>query len=205
MDGERLSAGDLDRLRGDGVVVVDTRDRHAFAAAHVPASANIELDGEVGAYMGRLWPAGTRFAFVTGAGDDLAELARQCAGMRVEGVLGGGIAAWADAGLPLASYPVTDVAGMAEALGSDSGRALDVRGLDEWREGRVPGAVHVPIDDVPVRLGELGRDRPVYVYCRSGRRASIGAGLLDGAGVPTVLVDGGFPDWRDGGRPVEKG
>jgi rhodanese-related sulfurtransferase len=39
-------------------------------------------------------------------------------------------------------------------------QVLDVREDHEWAAGRIAGAVHIPMDQVPTRLGELDRDRP---------------------------------------------
>jgi hydroxyacylglutathione hydrolase len=63
--------------------------------------------------------------------------------------------------------------------------------------------MHVHVADLPRRLAEIPRDRPIHAYCRSGQRAAIAASLLDGAGYRTVLVDGGFRDWQQRGYPVE--
>jgi hydroxyacylglutathione hydrolase len=203
-----LDAAGLDRLRAEGVVLVDTRSRHEFAAGHVPGSVNVELDDEVGTYLGWLWPAGTRFALIMAPDQDRVEPVRQCARVgieTIEGVLeGDGVEAWRGAGLPFASYPVTDVEGMAAALMFEHARALDVRQDTEWREGHVADALHIHVAELPPRVGEVPGDAPVYVYCRSGHRAAMGASLLDGAGVPAVLVDGGFPDWLERGLPVER-
>lgn len=199
-----LSAGELDRLRSDGVVVIDTRNRYEFAAGHVPGSVNIELADDTGFYMSRLWASGTSFALVMGPDQEWAEVSGECAGIPIEGVLSGGIRDWADTGRRLATSRVTDVEGVTAALRTEGARTLDVRRPDEWRDGRVPGAIHIPIADLPNRVDELAGDRPVYVYCRSGHRASIGASLLERAGVPVVLVDGGFPDWQQRDLPVEE-
>jgi hydroxyacylglutathione hydrolase len=203
----QLGAAELDRRRQEGAVVIDTRPRHDFAAGHVPGSVNVELDDDLGIYLGWLWPAGTRFGLVMAADQDPIEPLRQCARVgieTIEGVLGGGLQAWREAGLPLAWYRVMDVDGLMEALTSEGARALDVRQDAEWREGRVAGAVHIHVAELPPRMAELAGPAPVYVYCQSGHRAAMGASLLAGAGVPVALVDGGFPDWLDRGYPVER-
>jgi rhodanese-related sulfurtransferase len=41
---------------------------------------------------------------------------------------------------------------------------IDVRGADEYAAGHVPGAIHIPADELPRRLGEIPRDRPVVTY-----------------------------------------
>ena len=45
---------------------------------------------------------------------------------------------------------------------------LDVREDEEWNAGRIEGAVHIPLAQLPARLAELDRDRPVVTVCRSG-------------------------------------
>lgn len=60
---------------------------------------------------------------------------------------------------------------------------LDVRTPAEFREGHVPHALNVPVQELPVRLGEVGpKTRPVVVYCRSGGRSAAASQILRGAG-----------------------
>jgi hydroxyacylglutathione hydrolase len=202
----RLTPAGLERLQREGVVVVDTRLRGDFAREHVPGSINVELDDEFGTYLGWLWPEGTRFALVLAPDHDPVEPARQCARIgidTIEGHLEGGIESWRREGRPVSTYQITNVDGLRQALEAGAARALDVRQDDEWREGRVPGAAHVHVSELPGRTAELAGETPVCVYCRSGHRAAMGASLLDAAGVPVLLIDGGFPDWRERGYPVE--
>ncbi len=54
----------------------------------------------------------------------------------------------------------------------DDAVVVDVREPDEWAAGHAPGAVHIPMGDIPGRLGELpGTDGPLPVVCRSGGRS----------------------------------
>jgi hydroxyacylglutathione hydrolase len=205
-----LEPGALERLVAAGTVVIDGRPRHAFAAGHIPGTVNVELDPSFGSYVGWLVPFGSRLAFVLGPDQDPLEAVRQCARIGIEtvdGVLADGVEAWVVAsGRGLATYPVTDVAGM-EAAGRAGGvRLLDVRQEREWDDGRVPGAIHIHVPDLAGRVGELGGSgEPVYVCCRTGHRAAMAASVVDAAGLPAVLVDGGFPDWVERGFPVEAG
>jgi phage shock protein E len=60
---------------------------------------------------------------------------------------------------------------------------LDVRTSAEYREGHVPNALNVPVQELPQRLGEVGpTTRPVVVYCRSGGRSAMACQLLRSAG-----------------------
>lgn len=74
---------------------------------------------------------------------------------------------------------------------------LDVRGHDEFARGHLPGAVNVPVAELASRLNDLGSKlRPIFVYCRSGRRSALAADLLQAAGFSRVIDLGG---WNDSG------
>ena len=87
----------------------------------------------------------------------------------------------------------------------DSGDALvvDVREPWEYAEGRVPGAVLMPLATVPARVGELPADRAVYLVCAVGGRSGQAAAYLSRLGVDAVNVDGGTDAWRAAGYSVE--
>jgi hydroxyacylglutathione hydrolase len=112
----------------------------------------------------------------------------------VAGWLEGGIEAWARAGQSIDSYPVV---GIREAAASeDATTVLDVRQPNEWRGGVIPGSKQIFVADLPARLAELPRDRPVTVLCASGHRSSIAASILDGAGFDVRLIArGGAGQW----------
>ena len=73
---------------------------------------------------------------------------------------------------------------------------LDVRTPEEFAEGHVKGAVNIPVQSLRARLDEAGRkDRPVVVYCRSGRRSALAASILKDAGFEQVIDVGPMPAW----------
>lgn len=72
---------------------------------------------------------------------------------------------------------------------------LDVRTPAEFREGHVPHALNVPVQELPMRLNEIGpTSRPVVVYCRSGGRSAQATQLLTRAGY-TVRDIGPMHAW----------
>lgn len=83
----------------------------------------------------------------------------------------------------------------------DEAILLDVREDDEWQAGHVPGAVHVPLAQVPARLDELPGGA-VHVICRSGARSAEAVAWLTRHGVDAVNVFGGMHAWRAAGRPM---
>jgi rhodanese-related sulfurtransferase len=79
---------------------------------------------------------------------------------------------------------------------------LDVREQDEWDAGHVPGAMHIPLGELGMRYTELGRDRPLYVICRSGNRSYYAAQALCGAGWDARNVSDGMMGWQAAGLPM---
>ncbi|HGG57887.1 MAG TPA: rhodanese-like domain-containing protein, partial [Nannocystis exedens] len=80
---------------------------------------------------------------------------------------------------------------------------LDVRTPEEFAEGHVDGAINIPHDQVDARAAEIdelqGGDKakPIVVYCRSGRRASIAKQSLMDGGRSQVTNLGGLTDWPE--------
>jgi rhodanese-related sulfurtransferase len=87
------------------------------------------------------------------------------------------------------------------AVGDDL--LLDVREDDEWEAGRAPGAVHMPMSQLPARLAELPPDRPVAVVCKSGGRSAQVTAYLVANGRQARNVDGGMLAWQRLGLPLE--
>ncbi len=81
---------------------------------------------------------------------------------------------------------------------------LDVRPAIEYRHGHLPGALSVPVDDLPAHLDELPRDRPIVAYCRGAYClfADEAVALLRRHGFDAHRLEGGWPEWRAEGRPV---
>ena len=74
---------------------------------------------------------------------------------------------------------------------------LDVRSLGEWKGGHAKGAVHIPLNEIEQRIGEIPKDKPVVVICASGMRSSMCATILGQAGYQEVYnYSGGMGRWR---------
>ena len=79
---------------------------------------------------------------------------------------------------------------------------LDVREPDEWDLGHAPGAVHIPLAELPLRFGDLDLDADLYVICRGGGRSETAVRYLETVGVEAGVVDGGMIAWASADRPV---
>ncbi len=70
---------------------------------------------------------------------------------------------------------------------------LDVRTPSEREAGHIPGFIHIPLDELRQRAGELPQDKPVYIHCHSGLRSYLACRMLTGLGYVCYNLSGG---WR---------
>jgi rhodanese-related sulfurtransferase len=87
---------------------------------------------------------------------------------------------------------------------SDSQVLLDVREVDEWELGHAPGAIHIPMTDVPARLDDIDIDAEIYVVCRQGGRSAVVVEYLQSVGYEAVNVRDGMVAWQKAGRPLTR-
>jgi rhodanese-related sulfurtransferase len=84
---------------------------------------------------------------------------------------------------------------------------IDVRPVEEYASGHVAGALSIPLDELRSRLAEITRDIEVVAYCRGPFcvLAPQALDILREAGLRARRLDGGLPEWRAAGHPVEVG
>ncbi len=69
---------------------------------------------------------------------------------------------------------------------------LDTRTVGEFRRGHIEGFTNIPVNELRERLGEIEKDKPVYVICQSGLRSYIASRILTGNGYDAYNFTGGF-------------
>lgn len=103
-----------------------------------------------------------------------------------------------------ASLPHIDVDELAR-VHAEGAHVIDVRQLDEYLGGHVPGALHIPLDQLGARWEELPTGAELLVICQSGGRSAAAVRALIEAGMTAVNVAGGTKAWIDAGNPVVTG
>lgn len=84
---------------------------------------------------------------------------------------------------------------LATLVKEHKGTILDVRSVPEFQDGHFPGAVSVPVDQIPFKLDELkAMPQPFICYCRSGARSSMATMILKSNGFEEVFNAGGLMD-----------
>jgi rhodanese-related sulfurtransferase len=91
----------------------------------------------------------------------------------------------------------------ARRMVEEGAQLVDVRGPHEWEAGHIPGARHLPLEQLPELVDELDRSRPVIAYCRGGSRSSMAAEALAGAGFEASKLSQGIVGWGEEGLPLE--
>jgi rhodanese-related sulfurtransferase len=82
---------------------------------------------------------------------------------------------------------------------------IDVREPDEFAEGRLPGAVNIPLSELEGRFAEIGRDAPVVLVCARGGRSAMAAEYMAAQGYSALYnLEGGTLGYARAGHPLQK-
>ena len=174
-----------------GVTVIDARPREAYASGHLPGSLGVEVRNSFGTWIGWVTEHNTALVLVLEDGQDPEEPLRQLARIGYDRVVG---IKRPDASFT-ETYQIVDATRVAEAV-EQGEQILDVRAPEEWETGVLDGSVLSYVPDLALRTPpELDADRPVWLVCGTGYRATIAAGIVQGRGFePMVLAEGGATD-----------
>ena len=208
----KLALDDLRQALDKKAIIVDTRPAEKFAASHVPGTMNIPLGKSFLNWMGAFVPEHADVSLIVEADSDDAVKAIlhdlcKIGITRLRGVFGGDVMQeWKSRAEPLVGVEQLDPAGLAKI--SDGGRVqlIDVRSPEEWSNGHLPGAKHIPLAALPDSLDELDKSVPIVLHCKGGGRSSIAASFLQSHGIANVAnLAGGYEAWVKQGLPVEGG
>jgi len=185
-----------------GGLVVDTRLPTQFGEGHIPGALEVYLRGSAFATrVGFVASPKSRLMLVVKDERDLHDAAVQLAVVgfdQVVGYLDGGMSAWQEAGLPvqqLEQMPVERLHSLRHEL-----NILDVRDQDEWEEGHIREARHIPYYFIEQHIKELDDSRPLAVLCASGQRSSLACSILQRHGFTELFnVEGGMDAWEKEG------
>jgi rhodanese-related sulfurtransferase len=202
------SSGDANRSALDalhrGAQVIDVRTPAEFAAGHLRGALNLPAGKSLLGWAGSVVDPDRELVFIaTPASRHAAEEAARALPLigydRVSGVLAPDDVATLSS-TPLDTLPTIRAASLGPAAGADA-TIVDVRNRTEWQAGHVPGAVHIPLAELPSRLEELRGHGPLLVHCQGGSRSAVGASVLRAAGFDDVSnVAGGYAAWVAAGN-----
>ncbi|MCX6676599.1 MAG: MBL fold metallo-hydrolase [Methanothrix sp.] len=188
--------------------ILDTRQEVAFAAAHVPGSQSIWLDG-LASFAG-WFLSYDRPILLVGEGNSVENMAAILLRLGyddIAGFMAGGMLSWHMSGLESAAIRTLTVQDLCRML--DEGETiwiLDVRSESEReKDGKIEGMQHIHITALAERMDEVPKDREVHIFCGSGMRSMVAASFLKARGWKRLAVIlGGMAGWRSRMCPIKK-
>lgn len=197
----------FERRVKEGAVVLDCRQAEAFGGGHVPGALNAGLGSSFPTWAGTVLPPDVAYLLVLDGPEDLWDACWELLRIGYDlpgGWLAGGMLAWRSQAMTLGRLPQWTVWELRERIASERDLfVLDVRQPAEWASGHIAEARHVTGAELPSRIDEVPKDRPVAVICGSGYRSSVSASLLKRAGHTAVFNTlGGMGAWKRAGLPT---
>jgi hydroxyacylglutathione hydrolase len=201
-----LDAAAVEALQRKGAVVLDTRPAAQYGAGHVPGSLHVGLSGQFASWAGALVSPQVPVLLVAEDEEQVREARIRLSRVGIENVAGylaGGILEWHRAGLPLATMEQINVEELDERLREGAVQVVDVRRPGEWQAGHLESALHLPLNTLAEKSGDLPKDEPLALMCAGGFRSSIATSLLERQGFTKITnVVGGLAAWRAANLPV---
>jgi hydroxyacylglutathione hydrolase len=200
-----LSHVSLDDLSGNRPIqIIDLRPARDFAQGFVPRTLSIPLNKSFLNWAGALLDPKQEIYLI---GEE-AEVRQAAAALLLIGL--DRVAGWVGAGEIAESSPrrlkmeQVSVAQMLERQ-KQGEVIMDVRSGAEYRQGHIPGAVHIPLGQIPEAALALPPESAIVVHCQGGGRSPVAASLLSRMGYRVANYGGGFAEYQRQGLPVEAG
>ena len=104
------------------------------------------------------------------------------------------------------SSPTITLEEVQARLADEDALLLDVRPVEEYEAGHLPGAISAPLDELPQKLDELPADKTIIAYCRGPYcdLADEALALLSAHGYEVVRMEEGVAEWRIAGFPISR-
>lgn len=189
-------------------VIIDLRRPEAFGGAHIPNALNIGAGQNLSMWAGWVVPYDRPILLVGEENTDIEQARRSLIRVGfddIRGYLKGGMRTWIEAGFEQAHVPQQSVRELFQKL-EEKPFVLDVRSTSEWKFGHIEGAVHIPGGELPKKIDEVPKDKPVHVVCGSGYRSSIASSVLANGGLKNITnVIGGMGAWNAQNLPTTRG
>jgi len=180
-------------------LVIDTRPAEEFAKGHVAGTLNIPLGGSFITWAGWLIPSDQDIYVVTDRIDDVRRALGLIGLDRIAGVFPPAAAAGNE------QVPQVSADELKQRLPSNDLVVVDVRNDNEWQEGHIAEAIHIPLGQLAQRVNELAASDNIVVHCQGGSRSAIAASLLQKLGRKNVAnLTGGYRRWLEVQSPKLK-
>lgn len=186
-----LSIKDVKKRIKEDIILLDTRNAAQFTSGYVPSSIFIGLEGRFAEWAGALLPFDRSIILITEKGKEEETLIRlaRVGFDKVEGYLKGGFEAWQKAGEPVDMIIDIEADELAmDVLHDPRVTVVDVRKENEFAEGHVKDALHLPLHEMTdiAQIAGLDDNQNLYLHCAGGYRSVIAASLIKRQGIHNV-------------------
>lgn len=186
-----LSIKDVKKRIKEDIILLDTRNAAQFTSGFIPSSIFIGLEGRFAEWAGALLPFDRSIILITENGKEEETLIRlaRVGFDKVEGYLKGGFDAWQNAGQPVDMIIDIEADELAmDVLHDPRVTVVDVRKENEFAEGHVKDALHLPLHEMTdvAQIAGLDDNQNLYLHCAGGYRSVIAASLIKRQGIHNV-------------------
>jgi hydroxyacylglutathione hydrolase len=179
-------------------LVLDTRNKEAFAAEHIPGSIYIGIDDNFAPWVGTLvTDLKQPILFIADEGKEEEVVIRlsRVGYDNTVGYLKGGMAAWKEAGFEVSTIKEITAEEFATLYEMDNKHInlLDARRKSEFDSEHLAGAENFPLDFINNNMSQLDRNKKYYIHCAGGYRSVIMSSILKSRGYDNVVnIRGGY-------------
>lgn len=178
----------------NGAIVIDTRPAKVYKQNHLFGTINLPYPGPFAEWMGRLSSSPSSIYLIC-TDQTFVELRDILFSIGMDHIDG-----WIDAKeleqRSLNAYSNITVEKLEDLRKNQDIQILDVRNQNEWENGHIPGAHHIPLSELPSRYNELNNKKPVYVHCASGVRSAIASSIITPHVRDVFNISGGYNEWN---------
>lgn len=154
----------------------------------MPGTLSFGLDGSFATYLGWVFPYDGKLVLLSDKPGDIAEAQRELVRIGIDRPAGAFVGSVNEI-RPTKSVVTKKFSDVVSALSDPNVVVLDVRRNSEREASHIAGSVHIPLHELERRVGELPKDKEIWVHCAGAYRAAAAAGILERAGLTAVIVN----------------
>lgn len=185
----------------EGMMVIDTRHKTAYAAGYLPHSVNVQNNKSFSNWMGWIMDYDVPFVLIADEAE-MEDITRKLMRIGLDKIHGY-IDEIGDLGVSLQTAAVIDMEAFEAALDEEHVQVVDVRNEKEFTDGHIQGATHVFVGTLTDNLDKLDRTKDLVIHCQAGDRSTIAYSLLKKNGFESVRnYAGGMKEWVENNKKL---
>lgn len=198
----KMSLQQFEKVVKENIIIIDTRDKLAFAGGHIPGSINIQDNSVFSTWAG--WMINYEDPFILVARDSRIEsLTKALIRIGLDNIIGyvNDVDKIANSGYEMEITRQITVQQLKDK--TEEYFFVDVRGYSEYNTGHIKGSVNIQAGYLLDRIDEIPQDIKVVVHCAGGDRSAIAASILQQQGFDNIYnLTCGINGWNQAGLEI---